>query len=96
MRAFNLAGYSAYSDPWSFEVVDPAEAPILQSPVDTAVITNPVVLNWQAGAGGLPDGYELELDGKPRHLKGYYSGNAPRTPSTAETISFTRASSSNR
>jgi hypothetical protein len=63
VRAFNLAGYSAYSDPWSFEVVDPPETPIQQSPADTAIITNPVVISWQAGAGGLPDGYELELDG---------------------------------
>jgi hypothetical protein len=64
VRAWNAAGQSAYSEPQSLLVVDPAGVPVLVSPADgTFTTTATITLTWTAGPGGTPDGYNVELDG---------------------------------
>ncbi len=64
VRAYNSAGYSDYTDPWSLTVIDPPEVPIQLAPSDgTITSSHTLTFTWQAGAGGAPDGYNLELDG---------------------------------
>ncbi len=64
VRAFNLAGYSDYSAAWTVEILDLPGIPILLAPADgTVTTTHHLTFTWQAGAGGPPDGYNLELDG---------------------------------
>jgi hypothetical protein len=65
VRAFNLAGYSDYSDAWTVEVVAPPAVPVLLAPLSgTVTTTQEITFTWEAGAGGAPDGYNLELDGE--------------------------------
>jgi hypothetical protein len=64
VRAFNSVGYSDYTAPWTVEILDPPGIPVLISPPDgTITSTHQIAFTWQAGAGGLPDGYNLEMDG---------------------------------
>ncbi len=64
VRAFNLAGYSDYSAAWTVEVLDLPGIPILLAPPDGTITgTQEITFTWQAGTGGAPDGYNLELDG---------------------------------
>ncbi len=69
VRAYNLAGYSAWATPaWSVEVTDTLPAPgvpILLSPPDgTITTTQAITLSWQTGVGGSPDGYHVQVDGR--------------------------------
>ena len=65
VRAFNLAGYSDYSGAWTVEVVEAPGIPVLVSPPDgTFTSTRAITFTWQAGSGGAPAGYNLELDGQ--------------------------------
>ncbi len=66
VRAYNAAGDSAYTAPWSVTVVVPPTVPLLLSPPDGTVTTSTVLtFTWQAGnGGGQPDGYHLDLDGQ--------------------------------
>jgi hypothetical protein len=64
VQAVNAAGASAYSAPWSGEIADPAGVPELLAPADgTVTTTAALALAWEVGTGGMPDGYNLELDG---------------------------------
>lgn len=64
VQAVNAAGASAYSAPWSGQIVDPAGTPALVAPPDNTVTTTAAItFTWTAGSGGAPDGYEIELDG---------------------------------
>jgi hypothetical protein len=64
VRAFNVQGYSAYSDAWMFEVVAAPGAPLLIAPADASIVNNPVVFEWADSAtGGEPTGYVFTLDG---------------------------------
>ncbi len=64
VRAFNMVGYSAYSELYTVEILGPAGVPILLSPPDEAITdTFQLTFTWQAGSGGTPAGYNLELDG---------------------------------
>jgi hypothetical protein len=64
VRATNAAGTSPWSAPWSGTVADPAGVPLLVAPPDgTVTSTTTITFTWQAGPGGTPDGYEVELDG---------------------------------
>ncbi|MBN1955797.1 MAG: carboxypeptidase regulatory-like domain-containing protein [Anaerolineae bacterium] len=66
VQAFNAGGASGYTDLWTVEVVDPPLTPTLLLPPDGAVTTtHAVTFTWQPGAGGAPDGYNLDLDGAP-------------------------------
>lgn len=65
VRAYNASGYSDYSDLWTLTVVDPPGVPVPLSPADgTLTATRTITFTWQAGSGGTPDGYNLELDGQ--------------------------------
>jgi hypothetical protein len=65
VRAFNTVGYSDYSDAWTVEVVAPPGIPVLLSPPDgTFTSTRDITFTWEAGSGGAPAGYNLELDGQ--------------------------------
>jgi hypothetical protein len=65
VRAFNILGYSDYSDAWTVEVVAPPGVPVLLSPTDgTITATHDITFTWEAGSGGAPAGYNLELDGQ--------------------------------
>ncbi len=64
VRAENAAGQSPYAPAWNLEVIDPAGVPVLLAPADGLVTTTAVLtFTWEAGAGGPPDGYNIELDG---------------------------------
>ena len=64
VRAYNLSGYSDYSAPWTLTVADVPGVPVLLSPADgTFTTTGTLTFTWEAGAGGVPDGYNIELDG---------------------------------
>ena len=64
VRAFNVQGYSAYTDAWMFEVVAAPGAPLLIAPPDVSLANNPVVFEWSdSGTGGEPTGYIFALDG---------------------------------
>jgi hypothetical protein len=64
VRAWNQAGMSEYTAAWTLTIGEPAGVPELLAPVDgTVTTTTAVTFTWQAGAGGTPDGYNLELDG---------------------------------
>jgi len=64
VRAFNLAGYSPFTDPWTVEVVEAPGVPVLLFPPDgTVTTTHALTFTWQAGPGSAPEGYNLELDG---------------------------------
>ena len=64
-RAYNQLGYSDYTPEWTVTVIDPPGVPELLSPADGSVTSNQAItLTWQAGTGGTPDGYLLELDGE--------------------------------
>ncbi|MGC9024575.1 MAG: hypothetical protein ACP5NB_07080, partial [Chloroflexia bacterium] len=53
-----------YTDPWTVEVLDLPGVPVLLSPPDgTVTSTHALTLTWEAGVGGAPEGYNLELDG---------------------------------
>ena len=65
VRAFNVAGYSDYSGAWTVEVVERRASRYLLSPPDgTLTSTRAITFTWEAGSGGAPAGYELELDGE--------------------------------
>jgi hypothetical protein len=66
VRAFNIWGNSEFSDFWNFDVIDPPGAPSLVSPMDTALVYNPVIFEWEPSmVGSTPDGYIFTLDGSP-------------------------------
>jgi pimeloyl-ACP methyl ester carboxylesterase/fibronectin type 3 domain-containing protein len=69
VRAFNAAGYSGWASPaWRIEVTEtlPApNAPTLLSPPDGTITTSQAItLAWQAGGGGAPVGYNVQIDDK--------------------------------
>ncbi len=65
-RAYNENGYSDWVSPtWTVEITDTLApgVPILLSPPDgTITTTRAITLTWQAGAGALPIGYNLQVD----------------------------------
>jgi len=64
VRACNVAGCSDYTAAWMLTIVEPAGVPELLAPADgTVTTTTTLTFTWQAGPGGTPDGYNLELDG---------------------------------
>jgi hypothetical protein len=67
VRAYNTAGYSAWSTPWTVEVVatlPPPGIPRLLSPFDGMLTIVPTItFQWTPGAGASPGGYNLALDG---------------------------------
>ena len=66
VRAYNTSGYSAFSDLWSFEVLDKPGLPVLLTPEDGSFSISPVLFEWMASpSGGTPDGYIFLLDNTP-------------------------------
>jgi hypothetical protein len=64
VRAFNIVGYSDYSELWSVEISDPPGVPTLLAPPDGLITsTHEITFAWESGAGGAPSGYNVELDG---------------------------------
>ena len=65
VSAFNTGGASAYTDPWTVEILDWPGTPELIAPTDgTITATQDITFEWQPAEGaGAPAGYHLELDG---------------------------------
>jgi uncharacterized repeat protein (TIGR01451 family) len=65
VRAFNEGGYSDWTAPWVLTVTEavPGVPTLLAPPNGAVTTTNNVTLMWQAGAGGTPSGYNVQLDG---------------------------------
>jgi hypothetical protein len=59
VRAFNLQGYSEYSEPWSLTIETIPGVPLLVAPGNgTTTVDGRVVFVWtDGGGGGEPDGY---------------------------------------
>ena len=66
VRAYNSAGTSDWASARTVEVVPPAPGVpnLLFPPDETVTTTQAITFAWQSGAGGTPDGYNLNLDGE--------------------------------
>jgi pimeloyl-ACP methyl ester carboxylesterase/fibronectin type 3 domain-containing protein len=69
VRAHNAAGYSGWASPaWRVEVTETLptpNAPTLLAPPDGTITTSQAItLGWQAGGGGAPAGYNVQVDGE--------------------------------
>jgi hypothetical protein len=64
VRAYNESGYSDYSAAWTFEIAELPGVPVLLGPVNGLITTTQsLTLTWEAGPGGLPTSYDVEVDG---------------------------------
>jgi hypothetical protein len=66
VRAYNSAGTSDWASARTVEVVPPPPGvpTLLFPPDETVTTTQAITFTWQAGAGGTPAGYNLEIDGE--------------------------------
>ena len=66
-RAYNAVGYSAWVTPaWTVEVTDTLPIPgvpiLLAPPSGTITTSRAITFAWQSGAGGVPQGYNVQVD----------------------------------
>jgi dienelactone hydrolase len=69
VRAYDATGYSEWASPaWSLEVTATLPVPgvptLLAPPDGTITTSQAVTLKWQAGAGAVPEGYNVRVDGR--------------------------------
>jgi hypothetical protein len=66
VRAYNSAGTSDWASARAVEVVPPPPGvpTLLFPPDETVTTTQAITFTWQAGAGGTPAGYNLDIDGQ--------------------------------
>ncbi len=64
VRAVNAYGTSSYSAARSFEIILAPGTPVHVAPPNELITkTLTLTFDWEAGAGGVPDFYQLEIDG---------------------------------